>query len=666
MLHPWVGRHLGRGLTALPSQAVHYDYTTVTPDGVRRVVDDAVATGEEIIAGITSNSGAPTWDTVMAPLDEVAAVLVAASGAGPFMARVHPDKAVRDAAQEAEERLTKWQSDLPFRRDLYEAVERYAATGEAAVLTGERARLLEFTRRDFRRAGQELTEQQRAEVQRLRTRLVELGVAFTRNIDEHEDWLDLTRDELAGLDDDYVARLSPGAAEGTYRVSLDYPDYVPFMDDALRRDLRQQLQFKFYTKALEVNRPLLEETIDVRRRLADVFGRPSWAHYAMEEKMAKAPEVVEAFYEELLPPLRAKAEDELADLRTALDSDDLRPWDYRFGHTKIRRERYGVDHAEVAAYFPLERVVAGMFEITGEVFGLEYRPIDDPKAWHPDVTAYRIHDRETGTHLATFYADLHPREGKFGHAAAFDLLAGRPAEGQAPVTAIAANFTKPTADRPSLLKHDEVVTLFHEFGHVLHNSLGHTEMVRFAGFNTEWDFVEAPSQIMEHWCWTAEVLQRFARHHETGDPIPADLVERLVAARDLHVALFNLRQASFGLLDMAFHGPGEHKDLDAITRETSEVSGFPYHEGTFFPASFGHLFGYDAGYYGYLWAKVYGDDMFSRFEHEGVTSPEVGAHYRRTILERGGSVDAIVMLRDFLGREPNQDAFLRNLGISPG
>ena len=444
----------------------------------------------------------------------------------------------------------------------------------------------------------------------------------------------------------------------------DYPDYYPFMDDVNDRELRRTLQFKFYNKAVDENYPLLEETIALRAELASIFGLPSWAHYAMEEKMAKEPEAVEAFYADLVPPLQRLAEAELDDLRATMGAADVQGWDYRYLHTAIRRERYGVDPNEVAAYFPLQQVLNGMFEITGEVLGLAYEPVTDAKTWHPDVSVHRILDRETGRHLATFYADLFPREGKFGHAAAFDLVAPRPDEGQVPVTAIAANFTKPTADRPSLLKHDEVVTLFHEFGHVLHNSLGHTRIARFAGFNCEWDFVEAPSQIMEHWCWTPSVLQRFARHHETGEPIPAGLVAQLAEARDLHVALFNLRQISFGQLDMAYHGPGDDKDLHRICKETSEIARFPFHEGTFYPASFGHLFGYDAGYYGYLWSRVFGDDMFSRFEEEGVLNPEVGMAYRRSVLEPGGSKDAGDLLRDFLGREPNQEAFLRHLGLS--
>jgi Zn-dependent oligopeptidase len=644
---------------------VLYDYSTTTADGVRAIIETAIDEAEALIAGVVSPDMPRTWAGIMAPLNEVSALMIEAYGKGPFMARVHPDKDVRDAATETEERVTKWTSDLTFRRDLYEAVEAYATTDEAAGLTGEEARLLEFTRRDFRRAGHALTPEQRAEVQEIRTRLVELGVAFARNIDEYQDGLDLTREQLAGMADSYISGLSAGETEGTYRVSLDYPDYYPFMDEADDRELRRRLQFKSFNKAVEQNLPLLTETVELRSKLAAIFGLPSWAHYSMEEKMAKAPEAVEAFYADLIPPMQEKAQDEMADLQETMGDAGVQVWDYRYLHTRIRKDRFGLDPNEVAAYFPLQQVLDGMFAITGEVFGLTYEPIDDVPVWHPDVSVHRILDTATGHHLATFYADLFPREGKFGHAAAFDLVAGHetPDGYTLPVTSIVANFTKPTPDAPSLLKHDEVVTLFHEFGHVLHNSLGHTRLTRFSGFNTEWDFVEAPSQIMEHWCWTPSVLQRFAHHHETGDPIPADLVKQLAEARDLHIGLFMLRQVSFGVLDMAFHGPGENKDLHEITRTTSDITGFPFHEGTFFPASFGHLFGYDAGYYGYLWSKVYGDDMFSRFEEQGVLDPGVGMAYRRSILEPGGSRDAGDLLRDFLGREPNQEAFLRKLGI---
>jgi Zn-dependent oligopeptidase len=283
------------------------------------------------------------------------------------------------------------------------------------------------------------------------------------------------------------------------------------------------------------------------------------------------------------------------------------------------------------------------------------------------VITYRVDDADTGRQIAHFHMDLFPREGKFSHAAAFPLVPGRRLEDgtyQMPVSAIVANFTKPSGDRPSLLTHQEVETFFHEFGHILHQTLTAVDLVRFSGTSTERDFVEAPSQIMEHWTWKPDVLARFARHHETGEPIPTGIVEQLAAAKQLNVSVAKLRQIQFALLDMRLHDASEPKDLDRILEEVTAVALLPMVEGTFFPASFGHLLGgYDAGYYGYLWSEVFGDDMFSRFEEEGYTDAGVGRDYRRSILERGGQLDGMDLLRDFLGREPNDAAFLRNLGI---
>ena len=345
-------------------------------------------------------------------------------------------------------------------------------------------------------------------------------------------------------------------------------------------------------------------------------------------------------------------------------------WDWRYYDEALRRSEYGLDQNQVAEYFPLEPVVDGMFELTGEVFGLDYRLVEDARAWHPDVRLYEIRDRSSGDLLAHFYADLHPREGKFGHAAAFPLVvAHRDADGRrvTPVTAIVANFTPPSKDRPSLLKHSEVETLFHEFGHVLHMSLSQATYVRFSAADTEWDFVEAPSQIMEHWTWEPSVLERFARHYRTGEPIPAELLEQMGRARWLDVGIQIGIQAFYGSVDLALHGDPEPPDVDEALRRTYAVTGMPYPDGTFMLSGFGHLFGgYDAGYYGYLWAEVIGDDMFGRFAREGVRSPAVGAEYRREILEPNGTRDADDLVMAFLGREPSNAEFLRLRGMNAG
>jgi thimet oligopeptidase len=647
-----------------------FDYTQVTASGIGETLEAALAEADAIVSGVVDPSTAPTYDNILRPLDEVEDRLSQVFGTTAFMGYVHPEKEVRDAGNAAEERLQKWGVELVFRPDLYQAVKRFAATEEAGKLEGEQRRYLEFVLRDLRRAGHELEDSVREEVKRLTERLVEIGVLFQRNIDEHQDSITLGPGDLDGLSANYLEGLEAGDDAGTYKVGMSYPDVIPFMENSSRRDLRNDLLRRFNSRAVDVNRPLLEEAVNHRQRIAELFGQPSWAHHQLEEKMAKNPEAVGRFYASLLPGLSELGQSEKGKLAEMLVADgqdgEIQSYDFRYYDTQLRKRDYGVDPMEVAAYFPLQSVIDGMLDLTGEVFGVRYRPIDLPK-WHPDVLSYAIDDEESGTEIARFYMDLFPREGKFSHAAAFPLINGRKlADGtyQKPLAAIVANFTKPGPARPSLLQHQEVETFFHEFGHILHQTLTEAEMTRFAGSSTEGDFVEAPSQIMENWTWEPEILARFARHYETGEPIPALLVSQLTAAKNLNLALLTLRQAQFGLLDMWLHDENPARDLDEIHLRSTGVGLFPYHEGTFYPASFGHLLGgYDAGYYGYLWSEVYGDDMWSRFATEGLRSREVGADYRREVLARGGSRDGIEHLRAFLGREPNDEAFLRKLGM---
>ncbi|MGH9243188.1 MAG: M3 family metallopeptidase [Acidimicrobiales bacterium] len=649
---------------------MRFDYSTITAEQVGQITDDAITRADAIVARAVAAD--PSLDETLLPIDEAAAIISTAAGEAAFMGEVHPDADVRAAGRAADERLQTWRVDLIFRDDVYRAIRTFADSDEAAALTGEPERLLEFTLRDLRKAGHELDPETRDEVKAISTRLVELGVRFAQYLAEYDDHLSVSAADLDGLPDDYIERLKPGDEDGTFKVTMAYPDVIPFMENAARRDLREQLSFRFNNRAVEDNRAILEEAVRLRQRVAELFGEPSWADHKMDDQMAQNPENVQVFYDELRPPLTDKARAEIDVMAGLLRSDtgdsQLQVWDWRYYDTQLRKQDYGVDPHEVAAYFPLEQVLDGLLTITGEVFGLDYRMVDDVPVWHRDVVVYAIDDRASGEEIAHVYMDLHPRDGKFSHAAAFDIVPGRRRPDgtyQEPASAIVANLTKPTADRPSLLQHDEVVTLFHEFGHVMHQTLTRAELTRFSGTNTERDFVEAPSQIMEHWCWNADVLARFARHHRTGEPIPEQLVRQLVAARNLNVGVANLRQIHFGVLDLDLHGPGADKDLDAIHRRAVELTLLPFHDGTFFPATFGHLMGgYDAGYYGYLWSEVFGDDMFSRFEEEGITSAAVGAAFRREILEKGGALDGDEMLRSFLGREPDNRAFLRKLGIT--
>jgi thimet oligopeptidase len=648
-----------------------HDYTAVTPESVTAETDAALEEADSLVAGLVTTTASPSFEATLLPLDRAGAALAAAYGRGAFVGEVHPDPTVRTAGKVAEERINKWRVAVTFRRDVYEAVRALAETDAAAALAGEDARLLAHWLRDFRRAGHELPDTQRAELERLRTRLVEVEVAFGRNLNEYRDGIEVTRQQLEGLPDDYIARLSPGERPGTFRVTLDYPELNPFLEQARDRDLRRELFTRHWSRAVEQNRPLLIEALDLRRRIASLLGEETWAHHAMELKMARSPKRVRTFYAQLLPTLEAQVKAELDGLAQGLHADGhdgpITAWDWRYYHESRRRTEYGLDQNLVSEYFPLERVMDGMFGLTGEVFGLDYRLVDDARAWHPDVRLYEIRDRSSGDQLAHFYTDLHPRPGKFGHAAAFPIVIGhRGPEGAyvAPVSAIVANFTPPSTDRPALLRHGEVETLFHEFGHILHMSLTRAAYTRFSAAETEWDFVEAPSQIMEHWTWEPSVLARFARHYLTDEPIPAELVERMLSARWLDVGIGIGIQAFYGQVDLALHAEPSVPDPDEALRRTYAVTGMPYPEGTFMLSGFGHLLGgYDAGYYGYLWAEVIGDDMFGRFAREGVTSPSVGTEYRRAVLEPNGSRDADDLVSDFLGRRPSTAEFLRLRGM---
>ena len=647
------------------------DYTTLTPESARSVVADAIEQADRLIADVVAVAGPRTYENTLAPLDRAITMTNDAYGVGGFMSQVHPDEALREAGAAAEELHSKWLAGLAFRRDLYEAINGYRQTDDAAALSGEARRNLEFWLRDFRQAGQDLPPADREHVEQLRNRLIEISVAFERNLAEWEDGIDMTGDELAGLPDSYLERLEPGEHEGTRRVTVDYPDYVPFMDQATDREARRRLQFKFLNRAAAANSELLNEAVEVRWEMARRLGYSTFADYAMEAKMAD-PTAVADFYSSVLPGLTELGQNELAALQKLMEQDGidgrLQQWDWSYYDATQRKRDYGVDDNEVAEYFPLEAVVAGMFDICGDMFGIEFAEVADAGAWHPDVAVYTISDRSSGDVIAHYYADLHPRPGKFNHAACWRLRAGIAAAGgyRRPVTAVAANFTKPTADSPSLLKHDEAVTLFHEFGHVLHNALTDAELSRFSGTQTERDFVEAPSQIMENWMWEPEVLRRFARHYKTGEAIPTELVSKMEAARDQNVALKTLRQVFYGHYDMALHGGNGPMDVDAAYYKLVEMTLLPPHPDTHFGASFGHMAsdGYVAGYYGYLWSKVYGDDMFSVFENEGVLNPAVGMRYRESILAKGGTRDGMDLLREFLGRDPTPDAFLRKIGLA--
>ena len=650
-----------------------FDFTRATPESVRAGADAAIVAVREILTALVAvPAGERTFANSVLPLDEVRDRMQVAGGQFGFLSNVAADAALRDAAREVEQALHLESTAIGFREDVYLGIRAFAETPEARALEGVEGRLLERTLRDFRRNGLDLDGAARGRVQELRERLVALGVEFGRHLDEYDDALLLRRQDLAGLPESYIGRLAQVETdEGTrYRVSLDYPEFFPFIEAADDGVLRRTLFIKAENRAVDTNVPILEEAIAARDEIATLLGYPSWAHYSIETKMAQTPEAVRAFLEDLEARVRVKADADIAELtaskRAHLGDPEARLeiWDWRYYQQRVMRERYEVDGFAVAEYFPLDATLAGMFDIYQRLVGVRFVRIEETRAWHEDVRLYRVEDVADGHHVGHFYLDLHPRPDKYGHAAAFTLRGGRRLPDgtyDCAVAAMVANFTKPGPDSPSLLRHSEVETLFHEFGHILHEVLTRAPYSRFAGVAVERDFVEAPSQMLEHWCWEPQVLATFARHVTTGAPLPADLLARMVAAKHVGSGLHYLRQIYYARLDLAYHAEGRTKDTDAIAEALHGIAGFPFPAGTHFQAGFGHLFGYDAGYYGYLWSQVFGDDMFTRFESGDAAA--VGADYRRIILEAGGTRDGADLVRDFLGRDPTPAAFLREIGL---
>ena len=647
-----------------------YDYASMTPDGVRRAVDESIDAADGLIAQVVAVAEPRTFHNTLAPLMEAVRFVSSADGVGATIGWVHPDEGIREAGAAAEERTERWRTGVAMRGDLAAAVRAYADTDDAGALTGARRRALDLWLRDFRRGGHELSPEAQAEYGRLRDRVTELGVVFARNLAEWSDPLELGPDDLDGLSDAFVAQLPAGAATGSRRLPISYAVVFPFLEQSTRRHLREVALSKFLSRCADVNRPILEEITSIRRQLARIMGVDSWSQFANEAHMSGSRAEVMAFIDGLTPPLQRLAASEQAVMAELLVANGetlpLLASDWPSCHER-QRQSLGVDFAELRAYFPLPAVLDGLFEILREIFGVAARRIEAP-VWHPDVLVVELMDDESGELLADVYLDLFVRDGKRpgGWQAAMEPAVNEPGRPRRPASIqLVLNCQAPGADGAALLQFDEVVGLFHEFGHTLEFGLVRAEG---APATPEWfeiDFIEAPSQIMEHWAWSPDVLRRIGRHHRTGEPPPDELLDRLPEVRRLnsgtHTLYFFMLRT---LVDQYLHGP-EPVDAEAAYRRAFAVTGFPFMEGTFQPSSFDHIVAiYDAGFYSYLWAQVFGDDMFSAFREGGLLSGEVGRRYRREVLEPSWSVPGRERVERFLGRPPSDRAFLERLGIA--
>jgi thimet oligopeptidase len=593
---------------------------------------------------------APSLQTLRA-WDEATAAISDASARASLLHSVHPDSAMREAGERCEQESEALSTELALDPEVYAPLSRVDAAGEDDATRWYLFRVL----RDFRRAGVDKDAATRARVRALNEELVRIGQEFQRNIRDDVRTIQVSQADLEGLPADYVRAHASGV------ITTDYPDYIPFMTHSRSSPARERLWKIYRQRAHPKNLEVLDRMLARRHELARLLGYPSWAAYVIEDKMIGSARAAEDFIERIAGAAESRARKDYEALLARKRRDDpgadrVDAWDSEALKERVRAEQFGFDSQSVRPYFELGRVLDGVLDTTARLFGIEYRRLTDAPVWHSDVTAWEV--VEQGRTLGRFFLDLFPREGKYKHAAQFTLASGV-REGALPEGALVCNFPKP-GDQPALLDHSDVVTFFHEFGHLLHHLFGgHTRWAGLSGVRTEWDFVETPSQMLEEWCWDASVLQRFARHGETGEPIPAAMVERMRAADEFGKGLRVRQQMFYAATSLRLHDRDPSGlDTTALSAQMQEqYTPFRHVEGTYFHESFGHLEGYSAIYYTYMWSLVIAKDLFGVFRREGLLNPAPSARYRRAILEPGGGAPAAKLVEGFLGREASFDAF---------
>ena len=585
----------------------------------------------------------------------------------------HQDSAVREAAANLEAKGVDKKLSVFARKDVYKALKEYADTNPQ--LNHEDMRLLSKWLERFERAGMALSEKDAEAYAQLNTERLNKITRYNINLNNYKDELVVGREELDGLGETYINRLER-TKDGKYIVTLKYPDYNPFMSSAKSEKARKALQEKFARRGGKENVKLLEDTVELRRKQAALLGFKRYPDYVLPVRMAKNYETLEAFLKNLQKEVTPLAQDEmkaylkLQEETTGQQADEMTAWNLPYWSNQYKKKYYQVDDDKIKEYFPADKVISGMFEVFGNLFGITFTQADLP-VWHPEVVVYQIKDKKTGELISNFYLDLFPRDGKYTHAATwsfvdrFELPDGHM---QTPSVVIAANFTPAGNGTPSLLEHSEVETLFHEFGHVLQMSMATSKYATLTGDNVAWDYIEAHSQLLENWAWQPQVLKKISAHYKTGETLPDGLISSLVKSKNVGVAVAFLRQNFLGQYDLALHTAAKRVDSTKLYAQMMHnISGIPMTKGTYPQASFGHIMSltdpYDVGYYVYAWSLVIAQDIFSRFEDEGLFNAELGAKLRKYIYTPGTVYDENEMVEKFLGRPYNDKAFLKSLGI---
>lgn len=593
-----------------------------------------------------------------------------------LMNEVHPDSSVRAEAEKSILAFSEWQNNMSLNEDLYSAVVEYSKSEEIETLALVQKRLFDDILDDFIRQGFNLSKEKRDSVKAIKNRIQKVGLEFGKNISTYTDTLIVNEEGMIGLPDWYKDQYR--VSEGTYKLDISYPTRRPFMRLSESEDTRKAYTEKFLNRAADKNLDVIKQMVVERQNLADVLGYPSYAEYILTDRMPKNAKTVWDFEKSLNEAIKAKTEIELQELleikseKTGKTATVINYWELHYYTNLLQEAKYHLDSEEVSEYFELNNVRKGLFEISQSVFGLSYKQVENPSVWHPDVELYEVYDTQTKILLGYFYLDLYPRENKYSHAAHFGIAKGKKTvDGyQKPIASLVCNFPKATAEKPSLLQHGaggNVETFFHEFGHLIHGMVTTADYFAYSGTSVDRDFVEAPSQIFENWVWYKESVTLFAKHYQTGEVISDELLEKMFAAKNMTSGGDMAFQVLLGMEDMTLYDKWDPKGgesiLDVARRLHKEILNWNETPNTARIAAFGHLDGYAASYYGYAWSRVFSADMFSVFEKEGILNPETGRRFRAVVIAKGGTEDPMDLVRAFLGREPNNEALLKSLGL---
>ena len=661
-------------------------FSHILPEHIKPAIEAIVADNEQAVAELLASGKGTGWVSLQEPLDALDDRLSQAwSPVGHMNAVVNSD-ALRAAYNGCLPLLSEYSTRLGQNRQLFEAYQTLADSPEFHKLDSAQQKVINDTLRDFRLAGVALDDEKKARFGEIKKQLSELTSKFSDNVlDATMAWTKLITDEseLAGLPESALAgakQLAAAKEQDGWLLNLDFPSYFPAMTYCDNRELRKEVYTAFATRASDLgpnagefdNSDNIRQILKYRQELAELLGFANYAEYSLARKMAESPESVMTFLQDLAQKSKPQAEKELAELKAFAREEygvtELEAWDIGYYGEKLRQQRYAISQEELRPWFPAEKVIAGMFAVVNRLFGVEFEAVTEFDAWHKDVRFFNI--TRDGEVIGRFYLDLYAREHKRG-GAWMDVCRSRWLKAgtlQLPVAYLTCNFTPPVGDKPALLTHDEVVTLFHEFGHGLHHMLTQVNYAAVSGIGgVAWDAVELPSQFMENWCWEKEGLAIISGHYETGEPLPEAMLNKLLAAKNFQSAMTMVRQLEFSLFDFMLHK--EYRPdmdvqavLDDVRQQVSVVIPPAFNR---FQNSFSHIFagGYAAGYYSYKWAEVLSADAFSRFEEEGIFNRETGESFLHEILEKGGSAEPMELFVNFRGREPQIDALLRHSGI---